>query len=55
MSVDVFFEDGVEKYFERVSEIDEVLIMRCEEDCFFRLFFREMEAEDVVNEEVRLL
>lgn len=49
MSVDLFLQDGVEEDLERVRKVDEVLVMRGEEDGFLGLIFGEMEAEDVVN------
>jgi hypothetical protein len=44
----------MEEDLEGVSEVDEVLVVGGEEDGFLPLRFREVEAEDVVQEEVGL-
>lgn len=44
----------MEEDLERVGKVDEVLVVRGEEDSFFSLVLGEVEAEDVVNEEMCL-
>lgn len=44
----------MEEDLEGVSEVDEVLVVGCKEDCFFPLVPSEVETENVMQEEMRL-
>lgn len=47
-------QDGVKEDLEGVGEVDEVLVMRGEDDGLLALGFREVETQNVVQEEVGL-
>lgn len=53
-SIGFVLEDRVEEDLECVGKVDEVLVVRGEENGFFPLVLGEVEAEDVVDEEMRL-
>lgn len=44
----------MQQYLESMCEVNQMRIMRAEDDCFSRLVMAEMEAKNVVDEEVGL-